>query len=574
MRLLVFIVVFGALFSEQLVSAINYKNDDTTLPKPHMIIVGPTGAGKSSLANALVGEDPTSNNTLFPVCHDMDSCTKNTNYCYNHTWLGDDQNDVFTIVDTPGFGDTDDQMEDLVEEMINTLSDTIKTADVIILTLPEDTTRFSKELTVMLKQLEMLFGRKMWNSTIIEISKFSYSQVMIEFRDMQCRLLPEDCRNEKFFYDEINRELEDKFHIGIKLPIVFIDSFSQLPPNNTADDVQQAHWKNETAKLWDFAITSPEFMFKTVDEVLEENYEMRKEIEWLNEVITKNISELNARLDKETLERQESDSALQNNVTARLDKETIERQESDSALQKNVTEQLDLEKTERKKNDDTFNGLLAQEANERTIKDNALSAEIEENVTVLNKNITELQDALDDIHISPLGSIIAWVTKPEEDADNERLSLPDGWVPCNGEPIPEPSIWAGRHTPDLNGEKRFLRGGDYTSQLNMEEDMVQEHKHAENEHSHDTIANATSSVTISDKYYYHHDSVHDDANGQGFYEPNSSPSYHDYTVYPDVTVNIYNAKATCGTQGVAEGYRHGDETRPKNMNVQWIMRVF
>ena len=34
--------------------------------------------GKSSLANALLGCDPASNDCMFGVCGGMDSCTKNT----------------------------------------------------------------------------------------------------------------------------------------------------------------------------------------------------------------------------------------------------------------------------------------------------------------------------------------------------------------------------------------------------------------------------------------------------------------------------------------------------------------
>jgi len=510
MRLLVFIVVFGGLISEQFVSARNYNYDNTTLPKPHMIIVGPTGAGKSSLANALIGEDPTCEDCLFPVCHDMDSCTKNTNYCSNHTWLGDDQNDVFTIVDTPGFGDTDDEMEDLVEEMINTLSDDIKTADVIILTLPEGTTRFSEELTVMLKQLEMLFGRKMWNSTIIEISKFSYKQEYIDLREMQCEITPENCRDETFFFDEINRELEEKFHIGMKLPIVFIDSYSQLP-EYLDDDIQQSHWKEETAKLLDFSNTSPEFVFKTVDEVLEENYEMREEIEWLNEVITNNISELNARLDKETLERQESDSALQ----------------------KNVTDQL-----------------------------------------------IAVEDDMSKLNLSPIGTIAAWVSKPEQTQMDEE-PLPDGWMKCDGSVIPPPSIWAGHNLPDLNGEKRFLRGGSYSDQLDTEDDMVQDHMHDENAHSHSTKVE----IKIKDTYRQQYDEKHDHCNNNCVTVKGASDHLETseilYTSDEEIqnkddneSIDVTNPSATCGTKGVASKYRHGDETRPKNMNVQWIMRVF
>merc|ERR1719370_2515838 len=97
------------------------------------------------------------------------------------------------------------------------------------------------------------------------------------------------------------------------LPIVFIDSFSQTT-NNINDTDQQEHFKNETQKLWDFAINSPEFPFKTIEDVLDENYKMRDEIEWLNEVITNNISELTEKLERETEDRRNYDNYIEDEI--------------------------------------------------------------------------------------------------------------------------------------------------------------------------------------------------------------------------------------------------------------------
>ena len=66
----------------------------TDYPSPHMVIVGPTGAGKSSLANALLGCDPREDGCMFGVCGGMDSCTKNTTIGTG-LWLGDQAN--FTV---------------------------------------------------------------------------------------------------------------------------------------------------------------------------------------------------------------------------------------------------------------------------------------------------------------------------------------------------------------------------------------------------------------------------------------------------------------------------------------------
>ena len=49
---------------------------------------------------------------------------------------------------------------------------------------------------------------------------------------------------------------------------------------------------------------------------------------------------------------------------------------------------------------------------------------------------------------------------------------------CDGGLIPPPSVWAGQRTPDLNNERRFLRGGRDETVLTMEEDALQDHTHS------------------------------------------------------------------------------------------------
>ena len=75
-------------------SLISFSFAQDEYPSPHVVIVGPTGAGKSSLANALLGCDPQENGCMFGVCGGMDSCTKNTTIGTG-SWLGG--SDTFTV---------------------------------------------------------------------------------------------------------------------------------------------------------------------------------------------------------------------------------------------------------------------------------------------------------------------------------------------------------------------------------------------------------------------------------------------------------------------------------------------
>ena len=75
----------------------------------------------------------------------------------------------------------------------------------------------------------------------------------------------------------------------------------------------------------------------------------------------------------------------------------------------------------------------------------------------------------------PLGTITAWIRRVN--GSQIYVNIPDGWVRCDGSTIPSPSIWAGQKTPDLNKQKRFLRGAVDEDELKLEDDQIHEHTH-------------------------------------------------------------------------------------------------
>ncbi len=71
----------------------------------------------------------------------------------------------------------------------------------------------------------------------------------------------------------------------------------------------------------------------------------------------------------------------------------------------------------------------------------------------------------------PIGTIVAW-----HKSNQGTPALPSGWVECNGKPIAdEESPYNGQNAPNLNNERRFLRGGNKSGKVQ---------KHAIESHSH------------------------------------------------------------------------------------------
>ena len=142
--------------------------------------------------------------------------------------------------------------------------------------------------------------------------------------------------------------------------------------------------------------------------------------------------------------------------------------------------------------------------------------------------------------------------------EGETIDLPPGWQRCDGSTIEHPSPWAGKLTPDLNNEKRFLRGGHDNEQLTMEEDQLQDHEHH---------------VNITDPGHTHPyiDDRMDTSSAKG-------PANADYVAD---RFNYLDSKTTSsgktGISAIATNIktgRRGTETRPKNMKVIFVIRVF
>ena len=151
----------------------------------------------------------------------------------------------------------------------------------------------------------------------------------------------------------------------------------------------------------------------------------------------------------------------------------------------------------------------------------------------------------------PIGTILPWVLKLE---GGQTVNIPDGWMRCDGSTVlnHNGSIWAGLILPNLNGERRFLRGGSDEDVLKLEDDQMQDHKHIFHDPGHSHIYWATKTYT----------GCRDNACDDDTYQPQE-----------------YEKKSESSSTGasvdyVMTDYRSGSETRPKNMNVIYIIRVW
>ena len=182
--------------------------------KQTMIVIGPTGVGKSTFCNVISGRDPT-DNSIFPVSDSGESVINKTSGT-EIEWRGSEGFPV-TLIDTPGLSDTSEDDFKNISGMIKELEKHSE-IHVFVLTVNGTQLTFPKYFKDMILIFQLCYGEQFLNkNTIIEVTNWSFNEASIRRRDI----------DEETLKQRINDELKKLVSNDVlqnQLEVLFVDA--------------------------------------------------------------------------------------------------------------------------------------------------------------------------------------------------------------------------------------------------------------------------------------------------------------------------------------------------------------
>lgn len=300
-------------------------------PCPRIVILGPAGVGKSSLANVLIGRDKEYKNTgeqreCFTVsATSLPGKAGVTQETCDEVgpWLGEGQNVSYylcilqlvhfvigqiTVVDTPGFGVNLEEEEATIDGLVDFLRNKIKFVDAFIIAFKQTDNRVTQSFKTMIKIVDGIFGEEFWENVIIEATHWSYSARDIEKRGA--------LTEEAWLNNTPKRTLKSTAPNIDELKAVFIDTFYWDKDKNEIEK-----FKENTEKLFKFATEKKPFHCKDIQSVKHDLRLLKEEKEKL-EREKKEIEENRKRLEASC----ENEKKMLNNslISVKKEKEGVE----------------------------------------------------------------------------------------------------------------------------------------------------------------------------------------------------------------------------------------------------------
>jgi len=240
---------------------------------PRIIILGAAGVGKSSLANVLMGRDKNYDGRghdfgcfkVFGLDNRETAITKAT--CESQAiWLG--KSEVFTIIDTPGFGNDLEEEEETIDNLVNTLKDKIKFVHAFVIAFKQQDNRMTASLRSMIALFQKMFGEQFWENAILEATHWHFhDQAESIRRDTHPPITMSG------WTAQFNALFAQEYGLRHNLKSVFIDTYY-----NPDNPVEKEMFENNTRELWEFASTNNPFECKDIKIALTEIRQLQNKI--------------------------------------------------------------------------------------------------------------------------------------------------------------------------------------------------------------------------------------------------------------------------------------------------------
>jgi len=182
-----------------------------------------------------------------------------------------------TVVDTPGFGNSLEEEEASIEQLVDFLKDDLMYVNVFVLTFKESDKRLTLGLQSMMKLLGRMFGSQFWKFSVICGTQWGYDDRRVGIRNSSGY-------NEITWTKQINKLLTGLQGNPTDLPSVFIDTFYDVGPSQFAT----IKFRENTARLLHYGIEKKEpFQCKDIEIARSEILEQQKRLSEMTQIVNK-----------------------------------------------------------------------------------------------------------------------------------------------------------------------------------------------------------------------------------------------------------------------------------------------
>ena len=185
-------------------------------------MIGRTGEGKSTLCNAIAGQDHNYTATLFPVSALSDPKTTETRFA-DVFFRGRQEMGLVSLIDTVGFdgSNQNDTEIKIIEDLVSDLKTKCDHIHLFLIVVNGQHRRLDGSLIAMLRLFEELFGRQFWKNVVIIFTHLKMDNDNLVLRKTRNGL--EDKKLAELYVREVKRKCSETLFRSLRF--LFVDCY-------------------------------------------------------------------------------------------------------------------------------------------------------------------------------------------------------------------------------------------------------------------------------------------------------------------------------------------------------------